>query len=227
MSVSDAGADSRAEFVRKTYAHLAWAVAGFIALEYYLLKLPGIEGLVYQMTGSTISWLVVLGVFMVVSWVADKWARSAVSKPMQYAGLALYVAAEAVIFVPMLYIAQMYFDGIILQAGIITGALFFGLTATALLTRKDFSFLKSFLVVGGFIALGMIVVAAFTGLSLGLWFSGAMAVFASVAVLYTTSNVLHEYQPGQHVAASLALFAAVALLFWYVLRILMSLSGRD
>ena len=51
-----------------------------------------------------------------------------------------------------------------------------------------------------------------------------MAVFAGASVLYTTSNVLHEYRIGQHVAASLALFASVALLFWYILRILMSMS---
>ena len=38
---------------------------------------------------------------------------------------------------------------------------------------------------------------------------------------------LHPYRIGQHVAASLALFAAVALLFWYVLRLVMSMSSRD
>ena len=53
-----------------------------------------------------------------------------------------------------------------------------------------------------------------------------MIVFAGGAILYSTSRVLHEYQTGQHVAASLELFAAVALLFWYVLRLLMSF-GRD
>jgi FtsH-binding integral membrane protein len=36
---------------------------------------------------------------------------------------------------------------------------------------------------------------------------------------------MHEYRVGQHVAASLALFASVALLFWYILQLLM--SSRD
>ena len=72
----------------------------------------------------------------------------------------------------------------------------------------------------------MILASFFLPISLGLWFSGAMIVFASGSILYNTSNLLHRYQPGQHVAASLALFASVALLFWYVLRFLMSFS-RD
>jgi FtsH-binding integral membrane protein len=38
--------------------------------------------------------------------------------------------------------------------------------------------------------------------------------------------MIHHYQPGQHVAASLALFASVALLFWWILRLIMSLQ-RD
>ena len=58
-------------------------------------------------------------------------------------------------------------------------------------------------------------------------FSAAMIVFACGWILYDTSNVLHHYRIGQHVAASLALFASVALLFWYVLRLVMALTSRD
>ena len=55
----------------------------------------------------------------------------------------------------------------------------------------------------------------------------AMIGFACGYILYDTSNILHHYRTDQHVAASLALFASVALLFWYVLRLLMALSSRD
>ena len=54
-----------------------------------------------------------------------------------------------------------------------------------------------------------------------------MIALACGFILYDTSNVLHHYRIGQHVAASLALFASVALLFWYVLQLLMYLQGRD
>ena len=43
-------------------------------------------------------------------------------------------------------------------------------------------------------------------------------------ILYDTSNVLHHYRTDQHVAASLALFASLATLFWYMIRLLMILN---
>ena len=49
-----------------------------------------------------------------------------------------------------------------------------------------------------------------------------MIVLASGSILYNTSAIMYHYAPGQHVAASLSLFASVALLFWYVLRLFMS-----
>jgi FtsH-binding integral membrane protein len=62
---------------------------------------------------------------------------------------------------------------------------------------------------------------------MGMWFTVAMLLLAAGWILYDTSNVLHNYKIGQHVAASLALFASVALLFWYVLRLVMALQSRD
>jgi FtsH-binding integral membrane protein len=53
-----------------------------------------------------------------------------------------------------------------------------------------------------------------------------LIVLACGYILYDTSNVLHHYRIGQHVAASLALFASVALLFWYVLRLVMAAQSR-
>jgi FtsH-binding integral membrane protein len=49
-----------------------------------------------------------------------------------------------------------------------------------------------------------------------------MVAFAGTAILYQTSNVLHRFRTDQHVAAALVLFASVALLFWYILRIFSS-----
>ena len=75
-----------------------------------------------------------------------------------------------------------------------------------------------------YIAMGLIVASVFMGgLSLGIWFSGAMVLLACASILYSTSNVLRYYRTDQYVAASLTLFASVALLFWYVLQIFISL----
>ena len=136
----------------------------------------------------------------------------------------LFVLAEAIIFMPLLYIAANYAGDskVIMKAGITTACIFGGLTFAAFATRKDFSFLRSFLMVGGFVAMGIIVVSIIFGFNLGTIFAGAMAIFASASILYNTSNIIHHYRTDQYVAASLSLFSSVALLFWYILRIFMN-----
>ena len=134
------------------------------------------------------------------------------------------------IILPLIYIALTYVPAgseLVAQAGLITAVMVAGITMTAFVTKKDFSFLGGILMIGGFVALGIIVASILFGFNLGLIFSGAMAIFASVSILHTTSNIIHHYPPGKHVAAALNLFAGIALLFWYILQILIALSGRD
>ncbi|MDG1874531.1 MAG: Bax inhibitor-1 family protein [Mariniblastus sp.] len=219
-----AAADARATFIRKTYMHLLGAILACIALDAAILTLFDAQlAPIVQWVSQSWHWLLFLGSIMAVSYVADSWARSNASRQMQYAGLALYVVAEAVMLVPLLYIAR-HFAGpdTIQSAGLVTAIVFSGLTFTVFLTGADFSFLKWALVAGGFVALAVIVVGCFSGFTLGLWFSVAMVVLAAGMILYSTSNVLHHYNTNQYVAASLALFASIALLFWYVLQIFMS-----
>lgn len=225
-SLAEAAPDTRARFIRRTYAHLALAILAFIGLEYVLLNLEISYTLTQQILSMPFGWLMVLGGFMIVGWIASGFAHSQ-SQPVQYAGLALYVVAEAIIFVPLLIMAKYYAanhggQDIIGQAAIVTLLLFGGLTATVFITRKDFSFLGSILTVGFFIALGVIVAGVVFGFNLGLFFSAAMVLLAAGAILYATSNVLHHYGEGQYVGAALQLFAAIALLFWYILQIFMS-----
>ena len=223
VTAAEADAAARAAFIRRTYAHLAGAIAAFVGLEYVLLNSALGAQLVNLMLGGRSSWLIVLLAFMGVSWLADKWARSDASPGMQYLGLGLYTVAQAVIFLPLLVIAMVKSTPeVIPMAGIITGLLFAGLTATVFITRKDFSFMRGILAVGGFVALGVVICSLLFGFNLGLIFSGAMVLFAAGSILYTTSNVLLHYRTDQHVAAALALFSGIMLLLWYVLRILSS-----
>lgn len=228
-SVAQAPESARTEFYQKTYLHLAGAIGAFIVLEAIFFSIPAMRNLGVTMATSGMGWLVVLGLFMAVSWIAQKWAMSDTSRGMQYAGLGLYVLAEAIIFLPLLLVAQFASNqsNLIAQAGIITLGLFAGLTFVAFTTKKDFSFLGGMLKVAFFIALGLIVASIFMPFDLGIWFSAAMVLVAGGSILYQTSNIIHHYRPEQHVAASLGLFASVALLFWYVLRILISLNGED
>jgi len=228
QSAADSSVAERAGFIRRTYLHVAGAIAAFALLEVFIFEAGYAEGIAKTLLGSPYSWLIVIGLFMGVSYIADKFARSQTSEGAQYFGLGLFVVAEAIIFVPILYIADGYFPGAIETAAYVTALLVIGLTATVFITKKDFSFLGSFLKIGFMIAFGIIVCSFFLPYSLDSYiFSGAMALLAAGAVLYTTSNILHQYHPGQHVAAALALFSSIALLFWYVLQIVMSLMGRD
>lgn len=229
FSAADALPEERATFIRKTYLHLAGAIALFIVLEAYIMISGAGQMLFNTLLGTSYSWLIVMVAFMGVSMLANWWANSATSKPLQYMGLLLYTVAEAIIFAPLLFFATYYSgDGIemIGKAGIVTLGLFLGLTAVVFMTKKDFSFLGPILTIGSFIALGFIVASIAFGFSLGSIFAFVMVAFAGGAILYGTSNVLHRYNTNQHVAASLALFASVALLFWYILQIFMG-SGSD
>lgn len=234
-SVADAPTDVRVDFIRKTYTHLAAAIYTFVALEWAMFRFLPVEDIVATLFGGTMQMLLLLGGFIVVSWIADRWARSSVSPAQQYMGLGLYIVAEAIIFMPILYIAQDLAISVpsigpvnvIAAAAVATLLLFGALTAFVWLSNADFSFLRTGLFMAGIAAFALIVASMLFGWNLGIWFSVAMIAFACGWILYDTSNVLHVYQPGQHVAAALALFASVALLFWWILRLMMAFSSRD
>ncbi|HEY2866740.1 MAG TPA: Bax inhibitor-1 family protein [Pyrinomonadaceae bacterium] len=224
-SAANAMPADRAQFIRRTYMLLAAAIGAFILVEAFLFASGGayaIANVIFASGG--IGWLMVLGLFMLVSFIANKWAVSETSTAIQYLGLGIYVIAEAIIFVPLLFLAMYYANesAVILKAGIVTLGLFLGITATVFLTRSDFSFLGPILSIGGFAALGFIVASILFGFTLGSVFAFVMVAFAGTAILYQTSNVLHRFRTDQHVAAAMVLFASVALLFWYILRIFTS-----
>ena len=156
------------------------------------------------------NWLLVLGGFMLVSWLATRAATRSVSLGAQYAALAAFVVAEAVIFVPMLFIAQLYSGGGVIESAATVTLLGFGaLTMIAFWTRRDFSFLGALLRWVGILALVAIAAAVMFGLELGTWFSVGMIGLAGAAILYDTSNVIHHYPEDRYVAAALQLFASV------------------
>ncbi len=211
---------SRGAFVSRTYTHLFCAISAFTLIEIFLFR-TGLADTIYAaLTG--VSWLVVLGGFVVVSWLASRTAHLASSKVAQYGALAGFVVAEAIIFVPLLFIANRVAPGVITSAVAVTFLGFTGLSLVAFLTRKDFSFLRGILCWGGIVALVLIVAGVFFGFQLGTFFSVAMIALAGGAILYDTSNILHHYPEDRYVAAALELFASVALMFWYVLRLFLS-----
>ena len=220
---ADAGVNERVAFLKRVYAHVFGAIVALVALIAIFIS----TGIAAPITALLMkAWWLTLLAFMAVSWLAEKWAYSGASQQKQYAGLGLYVLAEAIIMTPLLYIAHSVLeaDDLIMQAGFLTLLIFGGLTAVVMMTKADFSFLRGIVVVGGFAALGIIFGGMIFGFDTGLWFSVGMVALLSVTILYQTSEIYHRFPPTAHVAAALALFGAIATLFYYVLRLLIALS---
>lgn len=207
----------RAQFITRTYTHLLAAIVGFTAVEVVLfqtgLALPIAQGML------SVGWLLVLGGFMLAGWLFSGMAARAQSRPVQYVALAGYVVAEAIIFVPLLVIAEINAPGAIQSAALLTLVGFGALTGIAMTTAKDFTVMGGILRWIGASAALLIVGSVVFGFQLGMLFSFAMVVFAGATILYSTSKILRTYPEDRYVSAALELFASVALMFWYVLRI--------
>jgi FtsH-binding integral membrane protein len=214
------GEDSREKFLVRTYNHLFGAIALFAAIEVGIFMAGWAEPIATAMLGT--SWMLVLGAFIVVSWLASRAAHMSLNKTTQYAALGGYVLAQAIIFVPLLFIANTVAPGVIQSSALVTMAGFAGLTGIAFWTRKDFSFLGGVIRFAGMMALVAIGAALLFGFHLGTWFSVGMVGLAGAAILFDTSKIMRTFPEDRYVAAALQLFSSVALMFWYVISIFLS-----
>ena len=248
-AVATLGVSDRVQFLRKTYAHLGIALVAFALITGGMMRFATETSLKFSMWAlrGSWNWILVLVLFMVVGYIADRLARSDRSRGLQYAGLTVAVVAEAILLQPLLWVLMIRFgnpqqifasgDGvnlvlsgqaasILMQAIVITLAIFIGLTLVVFLTKKDFSFMRGALAICSFAALGVIIASMAFGFHLGAIFCGLMILLMAGYILYQTSLMMKEFPPTAYVAAALMLFSTIATLFWYVLQFLMSLS-RD
>ena len=217
--VAQLSVEDRSTFIWKCYAHVVGAILVFAAIEVYFFRSGIAEAILMPMINN---WWMVLGAFILGGWGATHVAHRVQSKNAQYAAFAGFIVLEALIFAPMLYYAYLKQPGVIDSAVGVTILGSVGLVATAMITRKDFSFLRGMLVWGFMLALVAIVGSLIFGFHLGTWFSVAMIGFAGAAVLYDTSNIMLHYPEDKYVAASMQLFASIAMMFWYILRLFLS-----
>lgn len=217
--VSTLSTDDRSTFIWRCYAHVVGAILAFAAIEGYLFASGAAYPIANAMGGSP---MLVFGGFILVSWGATHLAHKLQSRTLQYAAFGALVGIWSIMFVPMLALAQQTAPGVIDSAAGVTILGSVGLIATAMITRKDFSFLRGMLVWGGMLAIVAIIGSLMFGFHLGTWFSVAMIGFAGAAVLYDTSNIMLHYPQDKYVAASMQLFASIAMMFWYILRLFMS-----
>ena len=109
----------------------------------------------------------------------------------------------------------------------LTGAIFFALSAYAMTTRKDFSYL------GGFLIAGMMVVFIASLISLFLYvpvihlvISSAIILIFSGYILYDTSSMIHNGQQN-YILLTISLYLSIYNLFISLLHILGALGGRS
>ena len=223
-SVFDAPLDQRLTFLRKTYLHVTGAMFALVALS-ALLYFSGVsEAMMKWITESgRMGWLAIIGAVMALGWVSSAMTRSETSIGAQYGGLTLYVVLEAVILAPLLWLAAKFAPMALPSATVVTLLTFGGLSAYVFLTNKDFTWMGPALAILMLVAVGTIVCGVIFGFELGIWFSAIMVLLSAGAILYSTSKVLHVYRTDQHVAAALEIFAAVAMMFYWVLRLFLQM----
>lgn len=108
-----------------------------------------------------------------------------------------------------------------------TGALFLGLSAYALTTRKDFSFMGGFLFVGVMVAFLAGLGAIFFEMPmLALAVSGMFVLLASGLILYETSQLIHGGETN-YIIATVSLYVSIYNLFASLLHIFGATSGDD
>ncbi len=130
---------------------------------------------------------------------------------------------------PMLnyYLALPNGPGLVLQALGGTALVFFGLSAYALTTRKDFSYMGGFLFVGLLVAVVASIANIFLGIpALSLTISAAIVMIMSGLILFDTSRIINGGETN-YIRATVALYLDIYNLFIHLLHLLTALSGDD
>ncbi len=218
---------TRSAFMRKTFITLALALLAFVGVCYGLVVTDLGLGIANLLFGNSWGIFASLLLFMGVSAVATNLAYQSFNPAVQMLGLGIYIIIQALLFLPMLIYAAAFVGGeVLLYAGIATTALAGGLIFLALINKVDFNFLNGFLILGGIAATITVFAAIIFQFNLGVWFSLLMILFACGAILKDVSDIKYRFHTTQHIAAALALFASIALLLFYVLRLLLQFT-RD
>jgi modulator of FtsH protease len=130
---------------------------------------------------------------------------------------------------PMLnyYLAMPGGPALVMQALGGTALVFFGLSAYALTTRKDFSYMGGFLMVGLLVAVVAMIANIFLAIpALSLTISAAVVMIMSGLILFDTSRIINGGETN-YIRATVALYLDIYNLFIHLLHLLTALGGDD
>lgn len=217
MFAIDAALSERLAFLRRVYGHVFGAILVMIGLEYLYLSTP-IGPMIWNLFGN-MWWAALIG-FMVVNWMAYRLAFSGASAAAQYTGLGLYVVVESIFVLPAIAFAMATNPNLIGQAAFLTILITGALTMFVVFSRKDFSFLRNALFLGGIGLFAVAIGAMFFGYSLGLLFSAGVVTLMCGYILYETSLIMNHLPVTAHVAGALMIFGSMAELFKHLIFLL-------
>ena len=196
--------------LRNTYMLLAMTL-GFSAIMAFVSAVSGFTGIN--------PWLFLIGVFG-LSFLVHKTANSAMGllSVFAFTGFIGFCIGPIINFVPA--------DLIISALGL-TAVAFVGLSGFALVTKKDFSFLSGFIMVGLFVMLGAIVLGLLFDLGMfQLVISTGIIILMSAMILWQTSAIIHGGETN-YIIATTTLYMTIYNMFMSILHILMIFAGGD
>ncbi len=108
-----------------------------------------------------------------------------------------------------------------------TGLTFFGLSAYAITSKKDFSFLSGFMMVGFFVLLTGVIANLFLQLPmLSLAISAGFVLFSSAIILWQTGQIVNGGERN-YISATVTLYVSIYNLFMSLLSLLLAFTGDD
>ena len=224
----DAAVDERLGFLKKTYTHLTVQILAVGALTWTFIQNDElIAKFAGFFSGGSMGMIIYLACFFGLSLVTRKMMAGGKPLSIQYLAAGMWVVFLSILVSPLCYIAAEITGGygIITEAFILTLCVFGSLTAYALTTKKDFSFLRGAIWIGSVSLIGVAFLLMFMGGSGGIWYSILWVVLLAAWTLYDTSQILHHRATDQYVAASVDLLLDFVYMFMHLLMIL--LNSRD
>ena len=125
------------------------------------------------------------------------------------------------------YLGLAHGSQIVMTSFLATGCLFAGLSAYALISRRNFNFMGAFIGVGVLVAFGAGLAAIFFTIpALSLAVSAMFVLLMSGLILFETSNIIHGGETN-YVMATVTLYVAIFNLFTSLLQLLGFVGGDD
>ena len=212
------GVEDRVAFLRSVYL---WLMGGFVVAGLGAIASPFIAAGLLPLTGRFFPWALFLAQFGALLW------ASAVSrrKPLNKVAYGVFTFTSGVIIgIVSLVTIQTAGLGTVVAAFGMTAADFLLLTVIAFVSKKDFSFLRSFVAIGiGIMFFGSLIGAIFHLETLGLMAAGVAVIACSAKILYDTSNMLRSEDLSDPAGFALSLFVS---LYNILLSLMRLLSGR-